>query len=210
MPPPTGKRWLRNQLRTEASVWPAMTIGMRVVLSSLMRVRCAPSDPRRPLATSTTSWSTSAESAHVDDAPRDVVKRLARGEGARQLGGLVAKSLLGTTQLAQQPSVVDRRRRVIGQRAKDGQLLVVERVRAVGEGAEHAQRLVVGEHGRRGHRAHLGRGHDLVGHGMVRETFVCGVVMGEKSVHDAPLQCRTCRARLAGAGPAAFAARRHW
>ena len=123
---------------------------------------------------------------HVDDAPRDLVKGAMGDQRAGQLGSLLAKLLLGLTQLFQQVAVVDGGGGVIGQRAQQRQLLLVEGARLAREDAEHAQRLLVGEHRRGGHRAHVGGSDDPVGHRVMGEGRVRSVIVGmERAVRGA-------------------------
>ena len=55
MPPSSGNSWTRSQSRVPPSMPPAMTTGRTKVRSSLMRVRCAPSEPRTRRVSSTIS-----------------------------------------------------------------------------------------------------------------------------------------------------------
>ena len=55
MPPSIGNSWMRSQSRLPSSMPPAMTTGRTNVRSSLMRVRCAPSEPRTRRVSSTMS-----------------------------------------------------------------------------------------------------------------------------------------------------------
>ena len=169
MPPPSGKRCVRSQARRAGSVWRATTIGRRTVLSSLISVRCAPSESKQVAGRVDDFLQHLGRVGHVDDAARDSSSARCATR-ARVSSAACSRSCSSDSRSwLQQVVVVDGRGGVVGQGAQEGQLLLVERVRFAGEDAEYAKWLLVGEHRRRGHRAHFGRVHDVVGHRMVGE-----------------------------------------
>jgi hypothetical protein len=94
----------------------------------------------------------------------------------------MAEATLGAGQLLEQPRVRDRRRRVVGQRAKQRHLGLLEVIDPRRVGAERPEDLAVVDERRSGHRAHVRDGHDPIGRRRVREAFIAPVVAGDNDL----------------------------
>ena len=208
MPPPEGKP-LGAQPRPRAgSVWPAMTIGTRTFESSSMSVRCAPSEPSRPLAVSTTCCSTSEASA--TSTIRRAISSSARcAARSAQLGGLLrncsseSRSWRSRWRLSMAAAACS-----ASERSSD----CCCSLNAVGprrEDAKHAEWSLIGEHWCGDHRVDPDLGHDVIGHGVMGESLVRGVGVRRQLARRARVTFRRCRCRSGDGVRVAWPALRH-